>query len=57
MSLRRLGGSRWVALALVPLAFALSSCGDSRSEPEALTAKEVVAAYEEAAGGYPFEKA
>jgi hypothetical protein len=48
---------RWSILALLPVAFALVSCGGSDSDSDtALTGKEVAAAFEEAAGGYPFEK-
>src|SRR5262245_53002998 len=52
------GARRWSLLAVLVAALSLSACGGSGSEDEeALSAEEVVATFEGAAGGHEFEKA
>ena len=51
------GARRWSLLTLLLAAFALSACGGGSSDDEALSAEEVAAAFEGAAGGHKFEKA
>ncbi len=51
----------WAVVSSLLVAFALSACGGGDSSEsggeEGITAKEAVAAFEEAAGGHKFEKA
>lgn len=48
---------RWTLAPLLLAAVALSACGGDSSEDEAVSGKEVAAAFEKAAGGYGFEEA
>jgi hypothetical protein len=54
------GARRWGLASLLLIALSLSACGggnDDSAGEEGITAKEAVAAFEEAAGGHEFEKA
>ncbi len=47
---------RWTLVPLLLVMVALSACGGGGSDDEPITGEEVVAAFEDAAGGYEFEE-